>query len=175
MVAERNSDDPVPPSEPMKQWNYLLPLVHIKRKFFRRAKLQSKDESASEISFEEIRSKIWLQDEFRQFLKNEFSEENLDFWLSVDTFRKADPEKQPEMASHILSTYVEEDAEKQINISGKALVALRERYKSEGSSATLFDEALDEISLLMERDSFRRFQAKRSSIMGSEASTSSES
>ena len=48
-------------------------------------------------------------------MEAEHNEENLEFWCEVNTFRKQNSLKRKELARKIVSTYVGEFSEKQVN------------------------------------------------------------
>ncbi|CAK8673827.1 unnamed protein product [Clavelina lepadiformis] len=53
---------------------------------------------------------------FRAFLQKEFSEENLDFWTEVETYKKQKASKQAKLAPVIYKTYIAVNAPKEVNI-----------------------------------------------------------
>ena len=53
---------------------------------------------------------------FRAFLQKEFSEENLDFWTEVETYKKQKSSKQAKLAPVIYKTYIAVNAPKEVNI-----------------------------------------------------------
>lgn len=62
---------------------------------------------------------------FRDFLKSEFCEENLDFWLACQEFRSVDsPEELRQRATSIYEDFVRANAKKQVTAEGmKAILA----------------------------------------------------
>lgn len=54
---------------------------------------------------------------FRAFLLKEFSEENLDFWIEVESYRKQRQAKQIKLAPIIYDTYVKVGAAREVNES----------------------------------------------------------
>ena len=56
---------------------------------------------------------------FREFLQGEFSEENLEFWLECEHFKRMKEGKRQTLqrALHIFSTYIKELAPKEANLS----------------------------------------------------------
>lgn len=53
---------------------------------------------------------------FRTFLKSEFSEENVEFWLACEDFKKTDSvEKIASKAKMIYSEFIEADAPKEVS------------------------------------------------------------
>ncbi|KAM4604695.1 uncharacterized protein ACJ7VT_017030 [Polymixia lowei] len=93
---------------------------------------------------------------FREFLKSEYSEENILFWLACEEYKKI--KNTPEMissANRIYSEFVETEAPKQINID----CGTREKITNNISQPTLtsFDAAQKLIYSLMARDCYPRF------------------
>ncbi|CAK7307798.1 Regulator of G-protein signaling 21 [Vulpes lagopus] len=95
-------------------------------------------------------------DAFRTFLKSEFSEENVEFWLACEDFKKTESaEKIASKAKMIYSEFIEADAPKEINID----FSTRDLISKNIAEPTLkcFDEAQKLIYILMAKDSFPRF------------------
>uniref|UniRef100_A0A2K6CXE6 Regulator of G protein signaling 21 n=1 Tax=Macaca nemestrina TaxID=9545 RepID=A0A2K6CXE6_MACNE len=95
-------------------------------------------------------------DAFRTFLKSEFSEENVEFWLACEDFKKMkNAEKIASKARMIYSEFIEADAPKEINID----FSTRDLISKNIAEPTLkcFDEAQKLIYCLMAKDSFPRF------------------
>ncbi|XP_053286507.1 regulator of G-protein signaling 4 [Pleuronectes platessa] len=92
---------------------------------------------------------------FRSFLRSEFSEENMDFWLACEEYKKTGASKLGSRAKDIYRQYVEADAPNEVNLDA----ATREdtRQNVEHACLSCFDEAQRMIYVLMEKDSYRRF------------------
>ncbi|XP_033477115.1 regulator of G-protein signaling 21 isoform X2 [Epinephelus lanceolatus] len=93
---------------------------------------------------------------FRSFLQSEFSEENIEFWLSCEDFKStASPEDLQWKAEGIYQEFIQPTACREINVDHR----IREKIKKslEQPSRSCFDEAQKHIYLLMERDSCPRF------------------
>uniref|UniRef100_A0A3Q1JJ47 Regulator of G-protein signaling 1 n=1 Tax=Anabas testudineus TaxID=64144 RepID=A0A3Q1JJ47_ANATE len=93
---------------------------------------------------------------FREFLKSEYSEENILFWLACEEYKKI--KTVPEMissANRIYSEFVQTEAPRQINID----CSTRENITKNISQPTLtsFDTAQKLIYSLMARDCYPRF------------------
>uniref|UniRef100_A0A674DAP1 Regulator of G-protein signaling 1 n=1 Tax=Salmo trutta TaxID=8032 RepID=A0A674DAP1_SALTR len=93
---------------------------------------------------------------FREFLKSEYSEENILFWLACEEYKNI--KSLPEMissANRIYSEFVECEAPRQINID----CGTRENITKNISqpSLTSFDTAQKLIYSLMARDCYPRF------------------
>jgi regulator of G-protein signaling len=114
---------------------------------------------ASRIDLETLLGSQPGVDSFMQHLKNEYSQENLEFWLAVKQFREDPTHKR---ASELYNQFVKQGADTEINIPYN----IRERVEADmkvwaGSSQvsrTIFDEAQREILILMQRDSLPRYQ-----------------
>lgn len=51
---------------------------------------------------------------FTSFLKSEFSEENMDFWVACEDYKKISPSKRASRARQIYQQYVEADAPREV-------------------------------------------------------------
>ncbi|XP_037828925.1 regulator of G-protein signaling 2 isoform X2 [Kryptolebias marmoratus] len=81
--------------------------------------LDTDETSLLEESLETVLSKKRGQRAFRDFLKSEFCEENLDFWLACQEFQTFDhPEEQTQIAASIYEEFVSEDSPKQSHCRG---------------------------------------------------------
>uniref|UniRef100_A0ABI7WZZ3 Regulator of G-protein signaling 5 n=1 Tax=Felis catus TaxID=9685 RepID=A0ABI7WZZ3_FELCA len=97
---------------------------------------------------------------FKSFLKSEFSEENLEFWLACEDYKKIkSPAKMAEKAKKIYEEFIQTEAPKEVglwvnidhftkDITTKNLVE---------PSPSSFDVAQKRIYALMEKDSLPRF------------------
>ncbi|GLD49502.1 regulator of G-protein signaling 4-like protein [Lates japonicus] len=92
---------------------------------------------------------------FSTFLRSEFSEENMDFWLACEDYKKTAPSKLMTRAKQIYQQYVEADAPNEVNLDA----ATREetRQNVENACPSCFNEAQRMIYVLMAKDSYRRF------------------
>ncbi|XP_046884316.1 regulator of G-protein signaling 21 isoform X3 [Hypomesus transpacificus] len=93
---------------------------------------------------------------FRDFLKSEYSEENILFWMACEEYKKI--KSVPEMissANRIYSEFVQVEAPRQINID----CGTRENITKNISQPSLssFDTAQKLIYSLMARDCYPRF------------------
>ncbi|KAG7457220.1 hypothetical protein MATL_G00244220 [Megalops atlanticus] len=96
------------------------------------------------------------QTAFREFLKTEYSEENILFWLACEDYKKI--KSTPEMistANRIFSEFVQVEAPRQINIDCRT----RENITKNISQPNLesFDTAQRLIYGLMAKDCYPRF------------------
>ncbi|XP_051003492.1 regulator of G-protein signaling 21 [Acomys russatus] len=95
-------------------------------------------------------------DAFRTFLKSEYSEENVEFWLACEDFKKTESrETIATKAKMIYSEFIVADAPKEINIdfSTRDLIS----RNIDEPTPKCFDEAQKLIYSLMAKDSFPRF------------------
>ncbi|XP_039339912.1 regulator of G-protein signaling 1 [Gopherus flavomarginatus] len=92
---------------------------------------------------------------FREFLKSEFSEENIEFWLACEDYKKTKSDHLQDKAEKIYEEFVQIDAAKQINIDYHTRKATAK--KAQDPTFTSFDEAQKTVYVLMERDSYPRF------------------
>lgn len=106
-------------------------------------------------SFSHVMSSDMGRSVFTNFLKSEFSQENMDFWVACENYKKSDPSKFTSRAKQIYQQYIEADAPNEVNLDA----ATREETKQnlENTCMLCFDEAQKMIYTLMEKDSYRRF------------------
>ncbi|XP_032721552.1 regulator of G-protein signaling 3 isoform X1 [Lontra canadensis] len=93
---------------------------------------------------------------FQAFLRTEFSEENLEFWLACEDFKKVKSQsKMTAKAKKIFAEYIAIQACKEVNLDSYT----REHTKINLQSVTrgCFDLAQKRIFGLMEKDSYPRF------------------
>lgn len=93
---------------------------------------------------------------FRAFLKSEYSEENIEFWVSCEDYKKTkSPAKLSTKARKIYDEFISVQATKEVNLDS----CTREKTSHNMLEPTLscFDEAQRKIFTLMEKDSYRRF------------------
>uniref|UniRef100_W5MKI5 Regulator of G protein signaling 13b n=1 Tax=Lepisosteus oculatus TaxID=7918 RepID=W5MKI5_LEPOC len=93
---------------------------------------------------------------FRAFLKSEFSDENIEFWLTCEDYKKIkSSSRMTSKAKKIYEQYIQTEAPKEINIDHQT----REVIKANVLAPTIncFDEAQKIVYSLMERDSYPRF------------------
>ncbi|KAL1022627.1 hypothetical protein UPYG_G00030200 [Umbra pygmaea] len=93
---------------------------------------------------------------FRTFLKSEFSDENIEFWLTCEEYKKIKSSfRMSSKAKKIYEQFIKAEAPKEINIDYHT----REQIKRAVKTPTLqcFDDAQKIVYGLMERDSYPRF------------------
>ncbi|XP_035593026.1 regulator of G-protein signaling 5-like [Oncorhynchus keta] len=93
---------------------------------------------------------------FRGFLRSEFSEENIEFWVACENFKKTkSPMKMTVKARKIYEDFIQTEGPREVNIDHYTKdVTLRNLVDL---SSTTFDLAQKKIYALMEKDSFGRF------------------
>ncbi|XP_043093947.1 regulator of G-protein signaling 5 [Puntigrus tetrazona] len=92
---------------------------------------------------------------FRGFLRSEFSEENLEFWLACEDYKSTSGSRLAARAQNIFKQFVDPDAPREVNLDSEtreALVGLMEE-----PAADTFLQAQRRIFSLMAKDSFPRF------------------
>ncbi|KAG8555483.1 hypothetical protein GDO81_017720 [Engystomops pustulosus] len=107
-------------------------------------------------SFDLLLSHKYGRSAFRAFLQTEFSEENLEFWIACEDYRKTrSVNKLPAKARRIFQEYIDVQAPREVNID----YPTREMTKRNLQHPTLscFDLAQLRVRSLMERDSYPRF------------------
>ncbi|XP_077581284.1 regulator of G-protein signaling 13-like [Stigmatopora nigra] len=93
---------------------------------------------------------------FEAFLKSEFSDENIEFWLVCEEYKKIRSSlRKTYRAQKIFKQYIQADAPREINIDHKTRDLIRRNVKIGGAGC--FDEAQRIIYGLMEKDSYPRF------------------
>ncbi|KFR14498.1 Regulator of G-protein signaling 5, partial [Opisthocomus hoazin] len=93
---------------------------------------------------------------FRSFLCSEFSEENVEFWVACEEYKKTkSPVKMAEKAKKIYEEFIQTEAPKEVNIDHFTKgVTMKNLVEPSPSS---FDMAQKRIFALMEKDSLPRF------------------
>uniref|UniRef100_A0A3P9KUD1 RGS domain-containing protein n=1 Tax=Oryzias latipes TaxID=8090 RepID=A0A3P9KUD1_ORYLA len=98
---------------------------------------------------------------FRHFLRSEFSEENLDFWLAVERFKNTRPfSKMAARAVKIQEEFISANAARQVNVDASVREMTNQSLRL-GVTPTSFQLAQDQIFSLMETDSYPRFLKSR--------------
>ncbi|XP_054020981.1 regulator of G-protein signaling 21 [Dryobates pubescens] len=93
---------------------------------------------------------------FRTFLKSEFSEENVEFWLACEDFKRTrSSTKMAAKAQKIYSEFIQADAPKEINIDFHTKNDISQNISE--PTLSCFDDAQRLIYSLMAKDSFPRF------------------
>ncbi|XP_056312321.1 regulator of G-protein signaling 5 [Danio aesculapii] len=101
-----------------------------------------------------LSSKLGIQ-AFRWFLRSEFSEENLQFWLACKEYKSSSGAKRISKAQLIYKEFINPDAPHEVNLDSETREAVMQLM--EEPSVDTFDEAQLRIFTLMAKDSFPRF------------------
>ncbi|CAF1176040.1 unnamed protein product, partial [Didymodactylos carnosus] len=108
-----------------------------------------------EESFEHLLRHRYGQALFRAFLRTEFSEENLEFWLACDEFKTYKEPKRTAKAKKIYLDFIAIGGPKQVNLDTETRMSTIACIDNPSSDA--FDRAQRRIQGLMEKDSYQRF------------------
>ncbi|KAK4472926.1 hypothetical protein MN116_004131 [Schistosoma mekongi] len=93
---------------------------------------------------------------FREFLRKEFSDENIRFWLICEDYRnKSSTKNIQRKALKIFNEYVAVQAAREVNLDSKT--RLQTEKELESANKNTFDQCQRRIQSLMEKDSYRRF------------------
>lgn len=93
---------------------------------------------------------------FRSFLQSEYSEENLDFYLACEDYRKLkNSTKLSIKAQNIYEEFVSVEATREVNLDSTTREETVKNLQQPSHSS--FDQAQHKIYILMEKDSYRRF------------------
>lgn len=92
---------------------------------------------------------------FQTFLRSEFSEENIEFWLSCENFRKSKSGKLEKKGWMIYEEFIKNDAAKEVNLDHETKEITKKNLQH--VTHNCFDVAQKKIYNLMESDSYPRF------------------
>ncbi|KAM9323092.1 uncharacterized protein KZ484_021186 [Pholidichthys leucotaenia] len=93
---------------------------------------------------------------FQAFLKSEFSDENIEFWIVCEDYKKIRSSfRMSSRAKKIFKRYIQAEAPREINIDHRTREVIRQNM--EAPSAVCFNDAQKIVYGLMERDSYPRF------------------
>ncbi|XP_071348417.1 regulator of G-protein signaling 13 [Trachinotus anak] len=107
-------------------------------------------------SLERLLSSKYGMKIFQAFLKTEFSDENIEFWLVCEDYKKIKSSfRMSSRAKKIFKRYIQAEAPREINIDHKTRDLIRRNIKA--PTAVCFDDAQRIVFGLMERDSYPRF------------------
>ncbi|XP_077063280.1 regulator of G-protein signaling 18 isoform X2 [Siphateles boraxobius] len=107
-------------------------------------------------SFEELLSHSDGVEVFTRFLRTEFSEENIEFWLACEDFKTTESAtKLQTKAKQIHAIFIDKEAPKEINIDHSTKAAIEKNILKPTRSC--FNVAQDKIYSLMKRDCYPRF------------------
>ncbi|KAL3971870.1 caspase 8 [Sarotherodon galilaeus] len=107
-------------------------------------------------SFEMMLRSLEGREVFRQFLRSEYSEDNLLFWLACEELKKeTDPTAVDEKARIIYEDYVSILSPKEVSLDSRVREGINQSLAE--PSNLMYEEAQLQIYTLMHRDSFPRF------------------
>ncbi|XP_048020349.1 regulator of G-protein signaling 18 isoform X2 [Megalobrama amblycephala] len=107
-------------------------------------------------SFEELLSHSDGVEVFTRFLRTQFSEENIEFWLACEDFKTTESAtKLQSKAKQIHAIFIDKEAPKEINIDHSTKATIEKNILRPTKSC--FDVAQDKIYSLMKRDCYPRF------------------
>ncbi|XP_007421057.1 regulator of G-protein signaling 2 [Python bivittatus] len=107
-------------------------------------------------TFDELLASKYGLAAFRAFLKSEFCEENIDFWLACEDFKKIkSPQKLTAKAKKIYSDFIEKESPKEINIDFQTKNSIAQSIQE--ATHTCFSAAQKRVYSLMENNSYPRF------------------
>ncbi|NWV67205.1 RGS18 protein, partial [Malurus elegans] len=107
-------------------------------------------------SFDKLLSEKAGLEAFTKFLKTEFSEENIEFWVACEDYKKSKSthELLPK-AKAIFETFIQKDAPKEVNLDFHTKEVTSQSMGQPLQST--FDAAQNTVYRLMEQDSYPRF------------------
>ncbi|KAM4623840.1 regulator of G-protein signaling 9-like [Polymixia lowei] len=106
-------------------------------------------------SFAELLSDPRGRNDFRHFLKKEFSGENLAFWEGCEDLKWGTADTMKDKAQHIYKTFLARGAPRWINIDGKTMEVTVKGLKH--PHRYVLDAAQTHIYMLMKKDSYGRY------------------
>lgn len=107
-------------------------------------------------SFEELLLHSDGVETFSSFLRTEFSEENIEFWLACEEYKTIDSEiKLISTAKQMYAIFIEAEAPKEINIDYPTRGAIQKNLVKPTRSC--FDAAQSKVYSLMKKDCYPRF------------------
>uniref|UniRef100_A0AAY5KZ50 RGS domain-containing protein n=1 Tax=Esox lucius TaxID=8010 RepID=A0AAY5KZ50_ESOLU len=93
---------------------------------------------------------------FSQFLRTEFSEENIEFWLACEEYKSIHSEtKKISKAKQMYAVFIESEAPKEVNIDYATKQAIQKNIAAPTDSC--FDAAQTVVYGLMKKDCYPRF------------------
>ncbi|XP_062973347.1 regulator of G-protein signaling 13 [Elgaria multicarinata webbii] len=93
---------------------------------------------------------------YKSYLKTEYSDENIEFWLACEKYKKiASHRKRIAMAQKLFKEYIQPQAPREINIDSPAREDIIANVQEPTQSC--FDEVQKIVYMHMERDSYPRF------------------
>ncbi|GFV04075.1 regulator of G-protein signaling 3 [Trichonephila clavipes] len=106
-------------------------------------------------SFQELTNSKYGLSLFRAFLSREFSEENIEFWLACEDYKRTRANKLIPKARKLYDDFVAVQAPKEVNLDSSMRSAIYEHLQNPDRHS--FDSAQRRIQGLMEQDAYVRF------------------
>ncbi|XP_026229392.1 regulator of G-protein signaling 13-like [Anabas testudineus] len=107
-------------------------------------------------SLERLLSSKYGMKIFQAFLKTEYSDENIEFWLVCEDYKKIKSSfRMSSKAKKIFKLYIQAEAPKEINIDHKTREVIRNNINA--PTTVCFNDAQRIVYELMEKDSYPRF------------------
>ncbi|XP_004079135.2 regulator of G-protein signaling 21 [Oryzias latipes] len=107
-------------------------------------------------SFEDLLKHPDGVEAFTQFLRTEFSEENIEFWLVCEEYKSIDSKsKLLSKAKYIYTVFIESEAPKEVNIDYNTKMAIKANMSHPTRST--FEAAQMKVYSLMKKDCYPRF------------------
>ncbi|KAJ8011221.1 hypothetical protein DPEC_G00055910 [Dallia pectoralis] len=107
-------------------------------------------------SFEELLRHSDGVETFSQFLRTEFSEENIEFWLACEEYKSIHSgTKKISKAKQMYAVFIESEAPKEVNIDYATKMAIQKNLAVPTNSC--FDAAQTVVYSLMKKDCYPRF------------------
>ncbi|KAL1022622.1 hypothetical protein UPYG_G00030020 [Umbra pygmaea] len=107
-------------------------------------------------SFDSLLSHKYGLAAFRAFLKTEFSDENIEFWMACEEYKKIKtPAKLVTKANKIYNEFIDVKSPREVNIDFRTREVTRQRLRE--PTPCCLNEVQSKIHSLMEKDSYPRF------------------
>ncbi|XP_015929229.1 regulator of G-protein signaling 3 isoform X2 [Parasteatoda tepidariorum] len=106
-------------------------------------------------SFQELTNSKYGLSLFRAFLSREFSDENIDFWLACEDYKRCRVNKLASKAKKIYDDYLAVSAPKEVNLDSSIRIDIQSHLQNPDRQS--FDCAQRRIQGLMEQDAYVRF------------------
>ncbi|XP_019760506.1 regulator of G-protein signaling 19 isoform X1 [Dendroctonus ponderosae] len=107
-------------------------------------------------SFDQLMNSPVGRKVFRNFLKGEYSEENILFWLACEDFKKHTDKTYTEKRSGLIyMNYIHPDSSTEVSLDSRVREIVKKQLPNPHPS--MYDEAQLQIYTLMQRDSYPRF------------------
>ncbi|XP_028666840.1 regulator of G-protein signaling 8-like isoform X3 [Erpetoichthys calabaricus] len=131
-------------------------LPQVPEKAGRCLKLSTEEALRWTESFDVLLSHKYGLAAFRAFLKTEFSEENIEFWLACEDYKKTkSPAKLASKAKKIYEEFIDVQSPREVNIDFQTRETTKRNLQE--PTASCFNMAQGRIHSLMEKDSYPRF------------------